>query len=141
MTTIYNIAGYCSVSADEETDLNNSIEKQKDAIRELVEQKFPGSSLTLFGDHDCSGDTFQQREGFQAMRQGLISNEYDILVVKDLSRISSRGNRGCLALEDLRDHGVRIISIDDNIDFPTVDDWLKIQMQFLIGTIPIVDAS
>lgn len=75
------------------------------------------------------------------MRQGLISNEYDILVVKDLSRISSRSNRGCLALEDLRDLGVRIISIDDNIDYPTVDDWLKIQMQFLISTIPVVDVS
>lgn len=59
MTSTYHIAGYCSVFTDEKMNLDNSIEKQKDAIRELVEQKFPGSSLTLFGDHDCSGDTFQ----------------------------------------------------------------------------------
>lgn len=141
MTTTYHIAGYCSVFSDEQMNLDNSIEKQKDAIRELVELKYPGSNFTLFADCDCSEDAFQQREGFQAMYQGLISNEYDILVVKDLSRISSRSNRGCLALEDLRDHGVRIISIDDNIDYPTVDDWLKIQIQFLVSTIPVVDVS
>ena len=32
-------------------------------------------------------------------------------------------------LEDLRDAGLRIISIGDSIDFPSDDDWLKIQFQ------------
>lgn len=141
MTSTYNIAGYCSVFMDEKSDLNNLIEKQKDTIRELVEQKFPGSSLTLFEDCDRGGDTFQKREGFQAMRQGLISNEYDILVVTDFSRFSHPNSRGLIELEDLRDHGVRIISINDDIDYPNADDWLKIQLRFLIGESPIKNAS
>ena len=44
-------------------------------------------------------------------------------------------------LEDLRDAGVRIISIGDNIDFPNDDDWLKIQFQFLINEMPVTDTS
>lgn len=141
MTSTYHIAAYCSSFMGEKMDPDCSIEKQEAAIKELVEQKFPGSSLTLFADRDCSGNTFQQCEGFQAMIQGFISDEYDILVMKSLSRISGFNNRGLMALEELRDLGVRIISIDDGIDFPTAGDWLKIQLQFLVSSIPVEDVS
>lgn len=138
----YDIAGYCRISVDEEQDRDNtSIENQKAIIQEFVERKFPGSSLTLFEDRDRSGYTFEQREGYQTMRKGLISHKYDILVVKDFSRFSRRNSRGLVELEDLRDYGVRIISIGDGIDFPNDDDWLKIQFQFLINEMPVTDAS
>ena len=65
----------------------------------------------------------------------------DILVVKDFSRFSRRNSRGLVELEDLRDAGVRIISIGDSIDFPNDDDWLKIQFQFLINEMPVTDTS
>ncbi|HIS15757.1 MAG TPA: recombinase family protein, partial [Candidatus Scatomorpha merdavium] len=64
-----------------------------------------------------------------------------ILVVKDFSRFSRRNSRGLVELEDLRDAGVRIISIGDNIDFPNDDDWLKIQFQFLLNEMPVTDTS
>ncbi len=142
MIETYDIAGYCRISVDEEQDRDNtSIENQKAIIREFVEQKFPGSTLTLFEDRDRSGYTFEQREGYQTMRKSLISHKYDILVVKDFSRFSRRNSRGLVELEDLRDYGVRIISIGDGIDFPNDDDWLKIQFQFLINEMPVTDAS
>ena len=75
------------------------------------------------------------------MRKGLIRHQYDILVVKDFSRFSRRNSRGLVELEDLRDAGVRIISVGDNIDFPNDDDWLKIQFQFLINEMPVTDTS
>ena len=138
----YDIAGYCRISVDEEQDRDNtSIENQKAIIQEFVERKFPGSTLTLFEDRDRSGYTFEQREGYQTMRKGLISHKFDILVVKDFSRFSRRNSRGLVELEDLRDYGVRIISIGDGIDFPNDDDWLKIQFQFLINEMPVTDAS
>lgn len=70
-----------------------------------------------------------------------MSHKYDILIVKDFSRFSRRNSRGLVELEDLRDAGVRIISIGDNIDFPNDDDWLKIQFQFLINEMPVTDTS
>ena len=75
------------------------------------------------------------------MRKGLMSHQYDILIVKDFSRFSRRNSRGLVELEDLRDAGVRIISIGDGIDFPNDDDWLKIQFQFLINEMPVTDTS
>ena len=142
MTETFDIAGYCRISVDEELDRDNvSIENQKDIIRDFVNRRFPGSSLTFYEDRDRSGYTFEQREGYQAMRKGLIHHQYDILVVKDFSRFSRRNSRGLVELEDLRDAGARIISIGDNIDFPNDDDWLKIQFQFLINEMPVTDTS
>ena len=131
MTEQFDIVGYCRISVDEELDRDNvSIENQKAIIADFVHSRFPGSSLAFFEDRDRSGYTFEQREGYQAMRKGLLSHKYDILVVKDFSRFSRRNSRGLVELEDLRDAGVRIISIGDGIDFPNDDDWLKISSSF-----------
>ena len=136
------IAGYCRISVDDELDRDNvSIENQKAIIRDFVGHKFPGAELVFFEDRDRSGYTFEQREGYQAMRRELMAHRLDILVIKDFSRFSRRNSRGLVELEDLRDAGVRIISIGDGIDFPNDDDWLKIQFQFLINEMPVTDTS
>lgn len=138
----FDIAGYARISVDEELDRDNvSIENQKSIIEDFVTTHFPNSTLTFFEDRDRSGYTFEQREGYQEMRRGMMSHKYDILIVKDFSRFSRRNSRGLVELEDLRDAGVRIISIGDNIDFPNDDDWLKIQFQFLINEMPVTDTS
>lgn len=142
MTETFDIAGYTRISVDDELDRDNtSIENQKAIIQDFVKHKFPGSTLTFFEDRDRSGYTFEQREGYQAMRRGLMCHKFDILVVKDFSRFSRRNSRGLVELEDLRDAGVRIISIGDGIDFPNDDDWLKIQIQFLMNEMPVTDTS
>lgn len=138
----HNIAGYCRISVDEEQDRDNtSIENQKSIIEDFVRHKFPGSKLTLYEDRDRSGYTFGQRENYQKMRTLMLDKKYDILIIKDFSRFSRRNSRGLVELEDLRDAGMRIISIGDNVDYPNDDDWLKIQFQFLINEMPVTDAS
>ena len=142
MTKTFRIAGYTRISVDDELDRDNvSIENQKAIIEDFVKTQFPGSSLTFFEDRDRSGYTFEQREGYQEMRRGLMNHRYDILIIKDFSRFSRRNSRGLVELEDLRDAGVRIISIGDGIDFPNDDDWLKIQFQFLVNEMPVTDTS
>lgn len=75
------------------------------------------------------------------MRPLLMDGSYPILVVKDFSRFSRRNSRGLVELEDLRNAGVRIISIGDSIDYPTYDDWTAIQFRFLVNEMPVTDAS
>lgn len=138
----YAIAGYARISVDEELERDNtSIENQKAIIEDFVRQRFPDSTLSFYEDRDRSGYTFEQREGYQRMRRELVNHSKEILIVKDFSRFSRRNSRGLVELEDLRDAGVRIISIGDGIDFPNDDDWLKIQFQFLINEMPVTDTS
>ncbi|MGN1016802.1 MAG: stage V sporulation T C-terminal domain-containing protein [Faecousia sp.] len=142
MTEVFDIAGYTRISVDDELDKDNtSIENQKAIIADFVRNKFPGSRLTFYEDRDRSGYTFEQREDYQKMRRLMMGHQIDILIVKDFSRFSRRNSRGLVELEDLRDAGVRIISIGDGIDFPNDDDWLKIQFQFLINEMPVTDTS
>ncbi len=138
----FDIAGYARISVDDEQEQKNiSIENQKAIIEDYVKTHFPSSTLTFFEDRDRSGYTFEQREGYQEMRRGLMRHKYDILIIKDFSRFSRRNSRGLVELEDLRDAGVRIISIGDGVDFPNDDDWLKIQFQFLVNEMPVTDTS
>ncbi len=142
MHIAYSIAGYCRISVDEELDRDNtSIENQKSMIADFVKRKFPDCTLDFYEDRDRSGYTFEQREGYQALRKKMLMKEYDILIVKDFSRFSRRNSKGLVELEDLRDAGMRIISIGDSIDYPTYDDWTAIQFRFLINEMPVTDTS
>ena len=136
------IAGYCRISVDEELDRDNtSIENQKKIIDEFVKAKFPKCKLSIYEDRDRSGYTFEQREGYQQLRKKLMNGDISVLIVKDFSRFSRRNSKGLVELEDLRDAGVRIISIGDAIDYPTYDDWTAIQFRFLINEMPVTDTS
>ncbi len=136
------IAGYCRISVDEELDRENtSIENQKAIISDYVSKAFPNAELDFYADRDRSGYTFEQRENYQILRKKLFNKEYDIMIVKDFSRFSRRTSRGLVELEDLRDAGMRIISIGDGIDFPTSDEWMAIQFRFLVNEMPVTDTS
>lgn len=142
LTINQEIAGYCRISVDEELDRDNtSIENQKKIIEEFVKAKFPKCKLSIYEDRDRSGYTFEQREGYQKLRKKLMNGDISVLIVKDFSRFSRRNSKGLVELEDLRDAGVRIISIGDAIDYPTYDDWTAIQFRFLINEMPVTDTS
>ena len=142
LTLCQEIAGYCRISVDEELDRDNtSIENQKKIIEEFVKAKFPKCKLSIYEDRDRSGYTFEQREGYQKLRKKLMNSHISVLIVKDFSRFSRRNSKGLVELEDLRDAGVRIISIGDAIDYPTYDDWTAIQFRFSINEMPVTDTS
>lgn len=137
------VFGYCRISVDEELDKDNtSIDNQKSIIEDFCKKKFPKCKVVFFVDRDRSGYTFEQREDYQRLRRKLMDGKgTKILIVKDFSRFSRRNSKGLVELEDLRDAGVRIISIGDSIDYPTFDDWMAIQFRFLINEMPVTDAS
>lgn len=136
------IAAYMRISVDTEKDRDNtSIENQRRIIKAYLKQRFPDAEVDYYVDRDRSGYTFEQRESYMKMRPLLMSGDYDILLIKDLSRFSRRNSKELVELEDLRDAGVRIISIGDGIDYPTYDDWNNIQVRFLLNEMPVTDAS
>lgn len=137
------ISLYARISCDieKEDDVNTSVENQISIMRDYVNTHFPGYPIVEYRDRDRSGYTFIQREEYQKMRQALISGASKILIVKDFSRFARRNSLGLYELEQLRDYGVRIISIMDNVDYPTHNDWLMIQFRFLANELPVTDTS
>ena len=72
-----------------------------------------------------------------------MSKYYDILIIKDLSRLSRRNSEGLLEVEKLRDAGVRLIAESDGIDYSMEhpDQWQLIQFKFMMNETPVTDAS
>ena len=136
------IAAYCRISVDDDLDNDNvSIENQKSIISAYVKEKFPDMPCDFYEDRDKSGYSFEERDGYQEMRKKLFNGYYKILIIKNFSRFSRRNSLGLYELELLRDAGARIISIQDNIDFPNNADWLQIQFKFLMNEQPVNEAS
>ncbi|MBR4296314.1 MAG: recombinase family protein [Clostridia bacterium] len=138
------IFGYTRISVDieREEDVNTSIENQISVINDFVFKNFPKCSLKIYKDRDRSGYTFEQREEYQKMRVDLLDGKSKILIVKDLSRFARRTSYGLGEFERLIESGVRIISIMDNIDYPTKpNDWLLIQFHFMYNEMPVTETS
>lgn len=130
-----------SVDMEKENDDNISIENQLKIIHSYIKQHFPNCTCKEYIDRDRSGYTFEQRENYQEMRKKLLSGKSSILIVKDFSRFSRRTSLGLWELEQMRDSGVRIISVMDACDYPTNDDWLSISIRFMTNELPVTDTS
>lgn len=145
MITNYRIAAYTRISVDTELDKDNtSIENQKAIIEDYCKINFPTSTVDYFEDRDHSGYTFEQRPDYWIrLRPKLLRGEYDILIVKDLSRFSRRTGKGLAEFEDLAEHDIRIIAIGDGVDYyqDHIDDWMKIKLYFFVNEMPVTDAS
>ena len=145
MVERYKIAAYTRISVDVEKDTDNtSIENQKAIIAEYCKTHFPTSTVDYYEDRDKSGYTFKQRPSYYyELRPKLMSGEYDILIIKDLSRFSRRTGKGLAEFEDLVENNLRIISIGESIDYEEgkTDDWLQIKLYFFVNEMPVTDAS
>ena len=130
-----------SVDMEKESDDNISIENQLKIVHSYIKQHFPNCTYKEYIDRDRSGYTFEQRENYQQMRERLLSGKSSILIVKDFSRFSRRTSLGLWELEQMRDSGVRIISVMDACDYPTNDDWLSISIRFMTNELPVTDTS
>ena len=144
MVEKFKIAAYTRISVDLELDRDNtSIENQKAIIGEYCRLHFPTSTVDYFEDRDKSGYTFEQRPDYMRMRELLLNHEYDILIVKDLSRFSRRTGKGLAEFEELSEHDIRIIAIGDGVDYyqDHIDDWMKIKLYFFVNEMPVTDTS
>ena len=128
------IAAYIKISVATEKDQDStSIENQRKIIQEYIKSNFPESELTFFVDKGQYEDTFEQRENYPLMKKHLIDGDFDILIFKDFSRFSRRTTKCLIELENYKDLNIRVISINDNIDYPSVNSWNDIQSRFLLG--------
>jgi DNA invertase Pin-like site-specific DNA recombinase len=113
-------------------DLNagiSGVEEQKKYLTEYIRRNFPKAAFDpekdTFLDPNASGYDFK-RSTYQEMKAAMVRGDYNVLVMKDLSRIGRRVSLGVTELTDLLSHGIRIITCDDgavmekNLDAVTV---------------------
>ncbi|MBV4427592.1 recombinase family protein [Clostridium tyrobutyricum] len=122
-----NIVGYVRLSRDEDKENYSSIDSQKAIIKEYAANK--GWTINKFYiDDNYTGYTFDRPE-FKEMKEQLKSNNIDIIIAKDLSRIGRHNAKVQLFIELVQKLGKRILLPEEGrgYDSDVGDDILGIK--------------
>jgi len=112
---------YSRLSRDDELQGDsNSIKNQK-IILEKYAQERGFTNLEFFVDDGYSGTNFN-RPDFQRMLDAVNDGLIGAIIVKDMSRIGRDYLRVGLFMETLRQKGVRLIALGDNVDTDKGED-------------------
>ena len=102
---------------------DNSIVNQKKILEEYAKKNHL-ENIIHFTDDGISGIQFD-RPGFMAMMNGVNQGNIGCIIVKDISRLGRDYLKVDQCMEILRQKGVRLIAINDNVDsFYREDDLL-----------------
>lgn len=112
---------YERLSRDDELQgESNSISNQKKMLEDYARRNgLPNP--THFTDDGVSGTRFD-RPGFLAMMEEVEAGRVEAIVIKDMSRLGRDYLKVGQVMEILRQHGVRLIAINDGVDSLRGDD-------------------
>ena len=112
---------YERLSRDDELQgESNSISNQKQMLEDFARRNgLPNP--THFTDDGISGTRFD-RPGFLAMMEEVEAGRVEAIVIKDMSRLGRDYLKVGQVMEILRQHGVRLIAINDGVDSLKGDD-------------------
>lgn len=90
-----------------------SYEKQKKLLIGYCKRYFRNSVVDIYEDVNCSGlSNLSERDGFRNLINKIEFNEYDILLVKDINRISRNMDSICDFVTFAIDNGVLIHTLN-----------------------------
>ena len=112
---------YERLSRDDELQgEGNSIVNQKKTLEEYAKKNHL-ENIIHFTDDGISGTQFD-RPGFMAMMNGVNQGNIGCIIVKDMIRLGRSYLKVGQCMEILRQKGVRLIAINDNVDSFYKDD-------------------
>lgn len=125
------IAAYTRSAVDLDDKFKiSSTEMQRNTITEYVNKNFSDTILDFFEDPNCSGLNFN-RTNYQKLIKKILNGNYDILIMNDLSRFSRCFSKSFEELKKIKNAGVRIIIIDQNLDLFFEEGLVLSQFKFL----------
>ena len=114
-------AAYERLSRDDELQGPSNSIKNQQAMLEDYASKYNLPNLVHYFDDGISGTRFD-RPGFVKMMDDIGAGKIQIVLCKDTSRLGRDYLRVGLFLETLRQKGVRLIAIGDNVDTEQGED-------------------
>lgn len=108
-------AAYCRVSTDSR-DQANSFESQQRYFREYIERNPNMELIGIYADEGISGTSTKKRFQFNQMIDDAKAGKIDLILTKEVSRFS-RNTVDTLALtRELKNVGVAVLFMNDNIN-------------------------
>ncbi len=126
------VAAYCRVSTDKE-DQANSLENQKNYFRDYIEHN-PFWELTeIYADEGITGTSTKKRHAFNRMISDAGGHAFDLIITKEISRFARNTLDSIFYTRKLKDLGIGIIFMNDNINTLEPDAELRLTIMSSIA--------
>ncbi len=126
------VAAYCRVSTDNE-DQANSFESQQRYFRQYIERNPDWELYEVFADEGISGTNTKKRKEFNRMIACAKNGDFDLIVTKEISRFARNTLDSIFYTRDLKEHGVGVIFMNDNINTLDGDAELRLAIMSSIA--------
>ena len=117
-----NVAGYIRVSTEQQKE-EGSHENQEERLEDWADRE--GHDIEFYRDIAISGQS-DEREGYDELLAD--AEQYDAIVVRELSRFGRNLQKILNDIKDLHERGVEFISLKENLDLTTAQGRLFLNM-------------
>lgn len=108
------LAAYCRVSTEKEEQMD-SLVHQKEFFEEYA-KKNRHELFSLYADEGISGTSLEKRAQFKRMMCDAEAGKFEILVVKDVSRMARNTVDFLQSIRKLKSMGINVLFINSNMD-------------------------
>lgn len=121
------VAAYCRVSTDSE-DQANSFESQQKFFRRYIENNPEWTLYEVFADEGISGTSTKKRKEFNRMIECARNGDFDLIITKEISRFARNTLDSIYFTRELKNYGVGVIFLNDNINTLDGDAELRLSI-------------
>lgn len=126
------VAAYCRVSTDRE-DQANSLHSQQKYFTEYIQTRQGWTLTEVYADEGISGTSTRRREAFNRMVAQAETGGLDLILTKEVSRFARNTVDTLKYTRKLKELGVGVIFINDNIDTRENDGELRLTIMASIA--------
>ena len=126
------VAAYCRVSTDNQ-DQANSFDSQQRFFRQYIQQHPDWDLFEIFADEGLSGTTTRKRKSFNRMISCARNGELDLIITKEISRFARNTLDSISYTRELKQLGVGVIFLNDNINTLDGDSELRLAIMSSIA--------
>lgn len=126
------VAAYCRVSTDSD-DQVNSYESQQRYFQECIRRNPDWVLQAIYADEGISGTSTRKRRQFNAMIAAARAGKIDLIITKEISRFARNTLDTLAYTRELRQRGVGVIFLLDNIDTRQQEGELRLTIMSSIA--------
>ena len=126
------VAAYCRVSTDKD-DQVNSLNSQRQYFTDYIKNQQDWTLVNVYYDEGISGTSTKKRKGFNAMIADAKMKNIDIILTKEISRFARNTLDSLKYTRELKDLGIGVRFISDNINTLDPDSELRLTIMASIA--------
>ena len=126
------LAAYCRVSTDRD-DQAGSLESQKRFFGEYIGRNPCWELVEVYADNGVSGTSTKKRHAFNQMIADAQSRAFDLIITKEISRFARNTLDSIFYTRKLKELGIGVIFMSDNINTLDPDAELRLTIMSSIA--------